>query len=1192
MHATSWLMSCCHLLGATSTLPSPPCTKILAGIACLLSRNSIYPTKEEHVLMGMVTAKCSAWPAVISAQPASRGRGSPPQPCSGMGIAALMTCCRLTALSRTCCRPRARGTAAAAAVVTSSSSSSSRSSSVDLESSSDEEAASFDPVCAAAHIPEQRGHAQEEAMSLALTIGTWTPGDGCPSLCESARAASGGPPDASSMKLPICGRMEANSRRCWSALLSGYYDVLVATPAELVAGLVHAYIKVPDAALWVFDEAHHTTGDHAYAVLARFLASVEVQRQPRILGLTATPPLTWSQSVDSVAEKVLALEKSFGASLITAPNNDHEALLPTVLEAPLTFAPSQPPVALAEALETLEQSQKTLWDVAGHKQARQLLATQAHLEKAVAMAGQTQNLGAGMVLDESLTNSYHTMATQVSAAMDCCQELGLWSCVASLRHGLLSKVDAKVFSYALEETDEQEGFLRPWQKRRQLDGTKSSNGEGMQRSTARSEQGGQRLYSGSNPALVEMEGKRKDLEARLRSAVGTGGCSKCRSFGELEAAAARRALSNALLALCEAAAPDDTDLYCELAASIDSTFDKHGVLSSVQDGHLADAVATRILQLMPPSHMVQLLLPHVAGTSREHNTESDYSPWADASTMDSTSGWFSTKLKALVPLLVSGQPLSQAQHVPVCPVSAVAGLPKWRGSAMVFAERKATALVMHELMCTLPAYAKNGVKSSPFIGDTNGFASANPPSRMSLNTQRRVMSSFHSGELNMLFATRVGAEGLDFGRCGLVCLFDLPNHVQDYLQCRGRGRLQASLCVRLMEEGHAVSRRKFENLVGDAAKLRSAIAARHRAYLAGGRLSSSGSPIPLEDGGGFTLPATGAHCPPSCAKDILESYCNSLPGNTEYMQLRPRCTTSSKGEGYFSAVLFMPSNSAVLVAKSGGNFKGKSIAKRACALAAVRALHGLQAIDDHLCPVGLALPQDGKPENAALAEKIMHRDMVGTIARVDLEHSLAQVLLPLSHRHPQQGQGTTASHQTCPRNQGDLEARTGTERAAGAPAPEQGCAAAAPPHAPGHRTMQLYGFVLQRTPLPAPHLMGPLGIPVYDDAGDNVDTARHSSGEGVDRCPWPSPPLAPPQSECPPAAYVPMDIDVEEFQAQAACKGGESGKDSSSSSSSRAVLWTWSQAVMRRLHHSILFAQLHTSQNSEVTRKKRQCPLL
>eukprot|EP00983_Pelagomonas_calceolata_P101050 1158648-Pelagomonas_calceolata.AAC.1 len=97
---------------------------------------------------------------------------------------------------------------------------------------------------------------------------------------------------------------------------------------------------------------------------------------------------------------------------------------------------------------------------------------------------------------------------------------------------------------------------------------------------------------------------------------------------------------------------------------------------------------------------------------------------------------------------------------------------------------QATALVMHELMCTLPAYAKNGVKSSPFIGDTNGFASANPPSRMSLNVR---------GHQN---------EALSGTRQTCIMRLDL-----------GRGRLQASLCVRLMEEGHAVSRRKFENLV-------------------------------------------------------------------------------------------------------------------------------------------------------------------------------------------------------------------------------------------------------------------------------------------------------------------------------------------------------------------------------------------
>jgi hypothetical protein len=43
------------------------------------------------------------------------------------------------------------------------------------------------------------------------------------------------------------------------------------------------------------------------------------------------------------------------------------------------------------------------------------------------------------------------------------------------------------------------------------------------------------------------------------------------------------------------------------------------------------------------------------------------------------------------------------------------------------------ALVLHELFCTLPLPVKNGVVSSPFIGDTDGFASAPAQSRMSLN---------------------------------------------------------------------------------------------------------------------------------------------------------------------------------------------------------------------------------------------------------------------------------------------------------------------------------------------------------------------------------------------------------------------------------------------------------------------------
>lgn len=53
-----------------------------------------------------------------------------------------------------------------------------------------------------------------------------------------------------------------------------------------------------------------------------------------------------------------------------------------------------------------------------------------------------------------------------------------------------------------------------------------------------------------------------------------------------------------------------------------------------------------------------------------------------------------------------------------------------------------------------------------------------------LQTQRATMAKFREGKLNLLVATHVGAEGLNFGCCGLVMLLDPPSHVVDYLQCR------------------------------------------------------------------------------------------------------------------------------------------------------------------------------------------------------------------------------------------------------------------------------------------------------------------------------------------------------------------------------------------------------------------------
>lgn len=53
-------------------------------------------------------------------------------------------------------------------------------------------------------------------------------------------------------------------------------------------------------------------------------------------------------------------------------------------------------------------------------------------------------------------------------------------------------------------------------------------------------------------------------------------------------------------------------------------------------------------------------------------------------------------------------------------------------TSFVLPRLQAFALVLHELVFLLPDSIKNNVRSSPFIGDTSGFASATPPSKMSL----------------------------------------------------------------------------------------------------------------------------------------------------------------------------------------------------------------------------------------------------------------------------------------------------------------------------------------------------------------------------------------------------------------------------------------------------------------------------
>ncbi|GAX76911.1 hypothetical protein CEUSTIGMA_g4357.t1 [Chlamydomonas eustigma] len=150
---------------------------------------------------------------------------------------------------------------------------------------------------------------------------------------------------------------------------------------------------------------------------------------------------------------------------------------------------------------------------------------------------------------------------------------------------------------------------------------------------------------------------------------------------------------------------------------------------------------------------------------------------------------------------------------------------------MTFVKRKVTALVLDALMHQLVGagvVTAGAIRSRPFIGET-GISSTSLSLAMNLKEQRQLMEEFQSGSLNLLIATQVGAEGLDFGRCNLVVMFDLPNHCVNYMQCKGRARHSNALYIVMMEAGDVVQERKLLSLKRQVFNMQLAIAMRHAA---------------------------------------------------------------------------------------------------------------------------------------------------------------------------------------------------------------------------------------------------------------------------------------------------------------------------------------------------------------------------
>ncbi|KAF8758840.1 Dicer dimerization domain [Rhizoctonia solani] len=94
---------------------------------------------------------------------------------------------------------------------------------------------------------------------------------------------------------------------------------------------------------------------------------------------------------------------------------------------------------------------------------------------------------------------------------------------------------------------------------------------------------------------------------------------------------------------------------------------------------------------------------------------------------------------------------------------------------------------------------RDWVKAAALVGHGDGSRAGFEGSGMAHAAQRSTVRNFRSGSINLVIATSVAEEGLDFQACKLVVRLDAPQTMVGYLQSRGRARKHDSAYVVLTD---------------------------------------------------------------------------------------------------------------------------------------------------------------------------------------------------------------------------------------------------------------------------------------------------------------------------------------------------------------------------------------------------------
>ncbi|XP_065211449.1 endoribonuclease Dicer-like isoform X2 [Planococcus citri] len=263
---------------------------------------------------------------------------------------------------------------------------------------------------------------------------------------------------------------------------------------------------------------------------------------------------------------------------------------------------------------------------------------------------------------------------------------------------------------------------------------------------------------------------------------------------------------------------------------------------------------------------------------------------------------------------------------------------------IVFVERRMTAKILTKIIEMFFKETKSQLVADFMIGFSVHPLRNSRESEFVRRCNKKVMTNFRSGKINILVASNVLEEGIDMPDCNAVFMYDFPKTFRSYVQSKGRARKEESTYILLADKDLEKNRK---NIV-DFKKLEKELEHVVHTFDISHDSDDEDKSDKENDDEVYTTEA-GASVTKAQAIPIVNLYCSTLPSDV-FTQLTPYWWKNESEDGCYCKLQF-PMNAAIKEIIKGPVCKNKKEAKQAVAFEAVKMLHEMNALNDKLMPI-------------------------------------------------------------------------------------------------------------------------------------------------------------------------------------------------------------------------------------------------